>query len=616
MRIPSGLHTVDFETHAIGPRPDHYPPEPVGVAIRYPSGTVRYLSWGHPTGNNTSREAATSLLAQIWTRYPLAFHNAQFDISVAHERLGLPYPPTQNVYDSLWAAFFADPYSPSLSLKPLAERHLGLPPNEQDAVREWLVDNKVVSKALKNGWGAHICDAPGTVVAPYAKGDVDRTAKLLRKLYGRGVASVAPYRREQRILPLLLENSELGVPLDAALLRKDIPRFETIAADTETEIFRGLSRGKRFNLDSNDDLADAIEHRYKVKLPLTPKSGERQVNKAALAAALPPGRTKALLLYRSALVQSLQTFLRPWLEQTKVGTGNLHTQWNSVRGGSERKKNAGGARTGRLSSEPNLQNMTTEQEDLIELLTPILGAVELPIVRSYIKAPKGFVLVGADYSQQELRMLAHFEGGVLAEAYRADPELQVHKFVQQLIKDKTGIDVVYRRTKTLNFAIVYGAGLVGLAAQLGCTEDEAWRLKEAYFTALPSVRYLINSVKAVGRAGDCLTTLGGRHYYSEPARMINDERRTFEYKLVNYWIQGSSADQTKEGMANYHEAPKPSRFLLSAHDEVLTLCPRADVKRGIKVLTDALMETLPMDVPTSLDVEVGTRWSAMKGVSA
>ena len=155
--------TVDFETLQIEARPK-YPPEPVGVAIKWNESRADYYAWGHPSGNNSTRAEAAALLESAWqSGEALIFHNAKFDMDVAETRFGLPRLPWDRVHDTMFLAFLADPHSAAISLKPLAERYLGLPPAERDEVYEWLRVHGVITAAQKSP-GAFIAQCDGEVV--------------------------------------------------------------------------------------------------------------------------------------------------------------------------------------------------------------------------------------------------------------------------------------------------------------------------------------------------------------------------------------------------------------------------------------------------------------------
>lgn len=605
------MFTFDYETHAIEPRPA-YPPEPVGLAIH--ADHSEYLAWGHPCENNAERADAADMLQKHWGE-PLLCHHAAFDLAVAHERMGLPLPLGSQINDTMVLAFLLDPYG-NLSLKPLAEKHLGIPPTERDAVRDWLYANKVVRKNVKK-WGAHIAKAPGMLVAPYAVGDCTRTFALFQFLLPKitEAGMLEAYRREMDLTPMLLDNSAQGVPLDHKRLVSDTKSYEYVLELTERALRkhweRDIGSTPPDNFDSGDELSDAL-NRGGVRLPRTP-TGKLSTAKDTLMACLPDGHVKGLLLYRSAIEKCLSTYMRPWVIQGKA----LHCNWNQVRNYDD-----DGARTGRLSSSPNLQNLTNpEKYEELERLMRAWGCwttwMSFPNLRSYIVAPKGMVLFSRDYSQQEFRMLAHYEDGVLAERYRADPRTDMHDAVRSIIKDVTGLELDRKPVKTINFGKMYGMGAPLLAAKLGLSIDDAYGLLNAYDRALPSVRGLMREVSDEGRAGRFITTLGGRRYYSPAAEKRDDGSiRTFEYKLLNYLIQGSSADQTKEAMRlwwndHLHTAPNGVRFLMTVHDQLVGCAPKKLAKKECERLGEYMEAAFKLDVPVASDPTYGINFGEM-----
>lgn len=170
--------TVDFETEAIVGNPVVNPPRPVGVAVWVQGQAPWYESVDHPT--------VVEYLRTIWHTDDLLFHNAPFDLSVAEKWLGLSWPTWDAIHDTMYLIFHHNPYG-ALSLKPAAEEILGIPPDEQTDLKEWVLKN--VAAALESNWGAYISEAPIEIVRPYAIGDVYRTWKLYDhltkvKLYG------------------------------------------------------------------------------------------------------------------------------------------------------------------------------------------------------------------------------------------------------------------------------------------------------------------------------------------------------------------------------------------------------------------------------------------------
>lgn len=173
------LIALDFESDAIDTRPS-YPPKPAGLAVYVDGGTPTYMAWGHPTKNNCSYAEGLNTLHTL-LELPDAeyiFHNAPFDCSIIEEKMDLVVP-WERVHDTMLQAFLLDPFG-ELSLKPLAELHLGEAPIERDAVRDWLVAHGIC-RATDKAWGAHIAKAPGDLVGTYAIGDVRKTLNLYKK---------------------------------------------------------------------------------------------------------------------------------------------------------------------------------------------------------------------------------------------------------------------------------------------------------------------------------------------------------------------------------------------------------------------------------------------------
>ena len=221
--------TVDFETHAIEPRPN-YPPIPVSVAILEEGRKPEFLSWGHPQKNNTTKTEAKKRLRKVW-RHPdgLLFHNSRFDLDVAETHLGLKPPPWHLIYDTLLESFLFDPNLPVLSLKPLAEHLLKEPPEEQDHLRDWAVAN--IKEATTRNFGAFISKVPASIVEPYAVGDVKRTLALHKYFLKKGFYSRSEaYERERRLMPVLLDMERRGVPIDVKHLESadDYERLEIL----------------------------------------------------------------------------------------------------------------------------------------------------------------------------------------------------------------------------------------------------------------------------------------------------------------------------------------------------------------------------------------------------
>ena len=234
--------TIDFETEGIVGNPIYSPPRPVGVSIKREGEDSRYYAWGHPTENNCSfDEAKAALLSALHEdKEGYLAHNAPFEASILKRYFNYVQKDPLKVHDTQYLLFLADPYALTFSLKPSAERILGLPPDERDDVMAWVLVN--VPGAKKSDWGAYICKAPGGLVGKYAVGDTDRTRALFDALYPRILQAgmLEPYRREQHLMPVLSASSERGVLLDMERLEQDIATYTAAKTKAEQYVYRTL----------------------------------------------------------------------------------------------------------------------------------------------------------------------------------------------------------------------------------------------------------------------------------------------------------------------------------------------------------------------------------------
>lgn len=615
MKLPDPIG-VDFETDPIRSRP-HYPPKPCGVSIEWPGKAPKYYSWGHPTGNNCTYADAKKALTEAWkSGKGILCHHSKFDLEVAEKHFGLPIPEWEKVHDTMYLLFLHDPHAPDLRLKPSAERLLDMPPEELDILREWLVENGLVPKGRKDV-GEFISQAPGTIAGNYAKGDLIRTRKLFKLLYPsvckRGMQPA--YERERKLMPILLRNEQEGVRVDMKRLTKDYTVYLAALQKVDAWLRKRL-KTPHLNVDSNDELADALDAAGIVTEWVLTPTGKRSTSKENMGlVAFKDKRVAGVLQYRTKLATCLGTFMGPWVALGQQTDGLVHTGWNQVRQSSG-YSGGKGTRTGRLSSgNPlNFQNIPLDFYDKGDGYAhpTAIELPELPFMRDYVLPDKDSTILCRDYNQQELRLLAHFEEGALRDEYNKDANLDVHAWVGKRIKDITGVEYERRKVKITNFGILYGYGLGALAKDMKCSVDEAKAMKKAHATALPDVADLEKSIKQIGKDGGCIVTWGGREYYTEPPVPGKYGRdQTFEYKLLNYLIQGSASDVTKESIIRYDAMKKHGRFLITVHDENNVSCPKGKEKEEMKILKEA-MEDMPFDVPMKSDGESGKTWQQLK----
>lgn len=636
MKCPA-VTTIDFETMPIEMRPA-YPPKPVSMSIKEFGKKPKAFLWGHPSGNNCSLADAKRALKAVWKPgRPLLFHHGKFDVDVAETHMGVPRLPAEDYNDSLFMAFLRDPHSRSMELKPLAERWLGMPPEERDAVHEWAKKNRAHCLSLwhpgyKNDGkpkpfqpGAYIGYAPGEVVEPYMNGDVIRAEGIFRdswKTVVNDLSMLEPYRREQKVMLIFMDNERVGLRVDVKKLRRDVKTYRKFLEATEAWLRKKL-KAPSLNIDADEEMAEALERAGQVRPDqwVITANGSRsmKMSRAGAGANLTPDMFKSqevarALGYRNRLVTCLKMFMEPWLAQAELMDGRISTTWNQVAGPD------GGTRTGRPScSRQNLLNVAKAWgiDDGYEHPAH-LSVDPLPLVRKYLLPDDGEVWLHRDYNGQELRLLGHFEDGPLMEAYQQNPWLDVHQHVANLIETNVGKTFARKNVKIANFRIIYGGGAPATAAGIGCSIGEAKELLTAHGAALPSIKGrggISDLTKDIGRRGDAIITWGGRAYFVEPPGFNKKYGRhmTYEYKLLNYLCQGSAADVTKQAMINYNEHPKRrGRFLAQVYDE-MNVSSGPNPKTEMAVLRDSMeCVTEDLDVPMLSEGKIGPTWGDQK----
>ena len=413
---------------------------------------------------------------------------------------------------------------------------------------------------------------------------------------------IEAYKNELRLMPHILKMEQRGVCLDVALLKKDVDYYFAKLEEVDDQICQTL--GKEVDVDKGNELADAIEAAGLSKGFASTPTGKRSTAKDSLIEAISDPELLGRLLVRGSIATCLRTFMHPWSLQAQ-SHGKLYIKWNQIRNYTDT-----GARTGRISSSPNLQNVPSTWEMLNSRLEKIGYELEFPLpnIRQYIVPEPGMTFIGRDYSGQEMRLLAHFAEGGLLESLKADPTRDVH----MIAADIAGI--TRKVAKTLGFAVLYGAGVGRIAESLNCSVGEATQIKRKYLAALPEIKVFQDKLSKAGRTGNYVTTLGGRQYYVQAPSVVGGVMRTFEYKLTNYRIQGSAADQTKRAMYDYATTTEQGSIVLTVHDQLVAQCPTEHVEAERVILKQAMngafQETLRYKVIS--DEAIGQNFAKLK----
>lgn len=653
---------IDFESYAIEDGTPH-PPQPIGVSIQYPDKLAHYYAWGHLTNNNCTFEEGAKALREAWS-YPhgICFHNLGFDVPVAEHYFKVPRLPVEQYHDTKILAFLLRPDDAAHGLKDLAADLLHMPPEEQDAVAEWLESNAKrlgikVSRAKKSDdyFAKHYPLTPGDLLGAYAEGDTIRTMKLWEKFFSRFVVDKDRINELVREIELAYGDPDTGVirqyedeldgllevrrlydaylrEIEASLILADM-RYTGMRVNTdalkrdidlvEKELFEidcwfyEFFNNQEVNLNAPAQVIDALIAANRIREDQVPrtKTGKLSGSAAALNSLLPNSAFSALYGYRMKLNKYLGTFMLPWYEQAAKNEGIVYTSWVPVK--TETDGAASGTRTGRISSKPNLQNIPRTVEQTFFATEafpdrpayPLHGEPILPNIRGYvIPYYDDHVFIDADYSQQEIRVLAHFEDDKLLAAYKQNPKVDIHKYAGELISSISGVSVTKNTAKMINFTLLYGGGNPKLADKLNISVEDAATLRFNYFQAFPRIGILNQKLKQLANAKEPFFTLGGRRYYA-----IEDGYGYKTHLMLNTLIQGSSADMSKQALIDFNRI-KDLRtiIILTVHDEFLISTPRTIVQQEAEKLVRC-MEQQRCDAPLIAECIYGKEtWAECK----
>ena len=556
----------------------------VGLALAARDGTAAYVPLAHRNGPNLALARARD-----WLEPALADRSVPKlapDLkALAHLLAGAGLPLDGVDLDIGLGSFLLDPERDH-SLAALARDALGvaLPPLEPDHPARG-APSRGRARPAPADWPV----AATAAAAGAASATLFPVARALREQLEAREQWRLYVTLEQPLIPVLYEMERAGVAIDPAVLAGQSARAAAEMARLETELYELAA--ERFNLNSGPQLARVLFEKLKLKAGRRTKTGFSTDSAVLeeLAAGHPfPAR---LLEYR-ALAKLKSTYLDALPGQADARDGRLHTTFNQA-----------GAATGRLSSSnPNLQNipMRTEQGRAVR--------------RAFV-APPGAVLVGADYSQIELRIVAHLSGDpALIEAFRAGEDVHAATARRIFNLPPGPIDPALRaRAKVVNFGIIYGMGARSLSQQMGLPLAEAEAFIRQYFQVYARVRaYLDATLDEARRRGWVATLLGRRRYLPGLASLHGGQRSNAERAAINTPIQGSAADLMKLAMIRVHDALKrhrPSaRLLLQVHDELLLECPAAEASAVSELVRNEMEGCFALRVPLVAGAGRGATW--------
>ena len=581
---------VAFDTETSSLRP--HSAELIGLSLAASPAEVWYLPFGHraPGGALAApapvhnlppiTDPACAPIADLLRdpAVPKAAHNLKYDQQVLR-RAGIEV--TGANYDSMLASFCLDAGRRSHAIDVLSLEHLGIPMKSYEDV------------AGKGKAQISFAEVPIPAAAAYCGHD-SATVLSLHAFFAPRLAA----EKADRLL------AELEMPLVSVLvdmewegIRIDVPLFARLANELgrDLQVLEGkiaASAGASVNLNSPKQLGTLLFE--KLQLPILKKTKTGASTDAEVLeqlAEMGHEVPKLILEYRE-LQKLKSTYVDLLPVEVHPVTGRIHTSFHQT-----------GAATGRLSSsDPNLQN--------IPIRTPRGAAIR----RGFIPR-EGAHFVVADYSQIELRLLAHFsEDESFIEAFRAGRD--IHRETAALIFGIAEEQVTSEqraRAKTINFGTIYGQGPFALSKQLGITQDEAKSFIEAYFARFPGVRGYLDRMVQQARDLGYVETLSGRRRYIPEIKDKSFNIRSFGERIAtNSPLQGSAADLIKRGMILLHATLKAERLhakiLLQVHDELVLEAPLDEVDRVSALVKHTMESAAVLRVPLVVSVGVGDNW--------
>ncbi len=579
----------------------------VGIALAWGEGQSVYVPVGHKlpmvnaqlTIDNSQLNVDNSQLpleTVIGALKPVlesvdsekAAHNAEYDLTML-ARYGVRVAGP--LFDTMIAQWLIDPGSRGLGLKNVAWQRLG-------------VEMTPISELIGTGKKQTTMDLVSIPVAGrYAAADTDMTWRLVPMLRQEldELKLTGLFRDlEMPLTPVLVDMQMAGILLDTPFLQQMSKDLRRRLLEIEQEIVKLV--GYSFNINSTQQLSDVLFGTLGLPTAGLKKTQSGHYSTAAGVLEDFKGLHPVidLILEQRQISKLVSTYVDALPAQVNPQTGRLHTSFNQA-----------GSETGRISSNnPNLQNI------------PVRSELGREIRRAFVAAP-GAKLLAADYTQVELRVLAHIsQDEAMLAAFRAG--VDIHKAtaatiygvpLEQVTSEQRSI------AKMVNFATSYGVSAFGLAARTSLNRTEAQAFLDAYFKTYPGIRrYVDETIQKAKEQGYVETLLGRRRYFpilknrsGSPA-----DRQQAERAAINHPIQGTAADIIKIAMVRLHAALREqglaSRMLLQVHDELVLEVPDGELAAAATLVRAVMESAYTLDAGLTVDVEVGPNWFEMEKV--
>lgn len=509
--------------------------------------------------------------------------NMKFDYTVL-KREGITLKPL--VFDSMVAAYLIDPTGRGYGLDALALRYLG---------RKNIPIEALIGKGKKQ---LRMDMVPLKDITRYACEDADvvmRLEPILRKRLKEMDVERLFEEVEMPLVEVLAEMQLVGICVDAEYLHLLSEEMLEEIKRLKSEIYE--LAGHEFNIESPRQLAGVLYEELGLPRIRKTRTGQAATDAEVLSQLAAHHRLPTLVMKYRTLTKFKSTYVEGLISMI-LDDGRVHTSFNQT-----------ATATGRLSSsEPNLQNI------------PIRDEWGKRIRKAFVPQNREtHSFLSADYSQIELRFLAHFSGDEsLCKAFEAGED--IHTFVASKVRRvplESVTPEMRRQAKAVNFGIIYGLSAHGLATQLGIPHQEAQEYIETYFANHPDVRRFIDeTIKDARRRGFVTTIMGRKRFIAGLNSSDRTERSAAERLAVNTVMQGSSADLIKLAMIKIHKTLKkegsPTKMVLQIHDELLFEIPDDRVEKEKELISDIMCSVISLNVPLVVDTSVGKDWAECK----
>jgi DNA polymerase-1 len=577
----SNVFALDLETTAKDPMEASI----VGISFAHQPNEAAYIPLGH-TGGGAGRQLEPGLtLARL---QPLledphlakVGQNIKYDWIVL-KRFGIELKGV--VFDTMVASYLLNPTRRAHNLETIAAEYLN----------HKMITYKEVTGARKGKKGFDKVSIEDAVT--YACEDADFTFmayKILEPRLQEGGFGNLFTEVEMPLIAVLVDMEMSGVCVDKARLQSISKDFEHQLRNIEEKIY--TISGEEFNIQSHQQLGHILFE--KLKLPTQKKTKKKKgysTDMEVLTALSVEHELPALVLEYRSLAKLKSTYADALVDLVNPQTHRIHTSYNQTV-----------TATGRLSSSnPNLQNIPVRTEEGRK-------------IRAAFVPQKGWTLFSADYSQIELRLLAHYsQDPILVEAFQKDQDIHVRTAAEVFQLFPSMITPEMRRqAKVINFGIIYGMGPFRLAKELGISQKMAKTYIEHYFARYEGVKCFIEETIEEARKAGKVTTLLGRHRWLPDIKSTNRVAREFaERTAVNTPLQGTAADLIKVAMIRIHHALDEkgllAKMLLQVHDELVFEAPSEELKNLEQVVRSIMEGVYELRVPLKVDIKSGQNWA-------